>query len=74
MGGLNITIGFVASIILALMLNELRFKTMKRVLQTVSYLPHFVSWVVVASLAMSLFSTDGIVNEVLLIWGFWKNL
>lgn len=69
MGGLNITIGFVASIILALMLNELRFKTMKRVLQTVSYLPHFVSWVVVASLAMSLFSTDGIVNEVLINMG-----
>lgn len=69
MGGLNITIGFVAPIILALMLNELRFKTMKRVLQTVSYLPHFVSWVVVASLAMSLFSTDGIVNEVLINMG-----
>ncbi len=69
MGGLNITVGFVAPIILALMLNELRLKTMKCVLQTVSYLPHFVSWVVVASLAMSLFNTDGLVNEVLINMG-----
>lgn len=69
MGGLNITIGFAAPIILALMLNELRVKSLKRVVQTVSYLPHFVSWVVVASITMSLFSTEGVVNELLIKMG-----
>ncbi len=69
MGGLNITIGFAAPIILALMLNELRVKSLKRVVQTVSYLPHFVSWVVVASITLSLFSTEGVVNELLVKTG-----
>lgn len=65
MGGLNITIGFVSPIVLAMMLNELRAKRLKKVVQTVSYLPHFVSWVVVASITLSLFSTEGVVNEIL---------
>ena len=70
MGSLNITVGFAAPILLALLFNELRNGPMKRVVQTVSYLPHFVSWVVVASIAFSLLSSEGLLNEVLLNLGF----
>ena len=73
MGAINITVGFVTPIVLALMLNELRFMKVKKVVQTVSYLPHFVSWVVVASIAKSLFATDGVVNELLVKSGVLDN-
>lgn len=55
---LKFCIGFPAPIFLALMLNEVRHMAFKRVIQTVSYLPHFLSWVIVAGFAMSILSTD----------------
>jgi putative aldouronate transport system permease protein len=55
---LKLIIGFPAPIILALMLNEVRNRTYKRVIQTISYLPHFLSWVIVSGFALSLLSTD----------------
>ncbi|MFE0555119.1 ABC transporter permease [Paenibacillus sp. NPDC058910] len=64
--GLNILFGFPAPIILALLLNELRLKTFKKVVQTISYLPHFISWVVVASLLFTLLGNEGIINELLI--------
>lgn len=63
--GLRILFGFPAPIILALLMNELRNKTFKKVSQTISYLPHFISWVVVASLLFTLLSSEGLFNEVL---------
>ena len=65
LSGLRMTVGFIMPIILALMLDELRQGPFKKVVQTISYLPYFVSWVVVASLAISLLNSDGVVNEVL---------
>lgn len=63
---LKFFIGFPAPILLALMLNEVRNMAFKRVVQTVSYLPHFLSWVIVAGFAMSLLSTDnGSINILL---------
>lgn len=63
---LKLCIGFPAPIILALMLNEVRHMLFKRIVQTVTYLPHFMSWVIVAGLTMSMFSTDsGSVNILL---------
>lgn len=63
---LKFGIGFPAPILLALMLNEVRHMMFKRVIQTVSYLPHFMSWVIVAGLIMSMLSTDnGSVNILL---------
>jgi putative aldouronate transport system permease protein len=60
---LKFFIGFPAPILLALMLNEIKNMAFKRVVQTVSYLPHFISWVIVAGFVMSLLSTDnGSVN------------
>lgn len=54
------------AVLLALMLSELRSRRFRKVVQTVSYLPHFISWVVVASLVQTFFSLDGgIVNSLL---------
>ena len=63
---LDLILGFPVPIILALMLNELRFKKFKRVSQTILYLPHFLSWVIIASVALSLFKPEsGLVNILL---------
>lgn len=63
---LDLIVGFPVPIILALMLNELRFKKFKRVSQTILYLPHFLSWVIIASVALSLFKPEsGLVNILL---------
>jgi putative aldouronate transport system permease protein len=67
--GLNIALGFPAPIILALLLHEMRSKTTKKAIQTISYLPHFISWVVAASLVYTMFGSDGVVNEVLMKLG-----
>lgn len=66
MSVINLTFGFTSAIMLAIMLNELRGIFFKRVVQTISYLPHFISWVVAANLIMNMLSIDGIVNTVLL--------
>lgn len=61
----HLTIGFPAPIILALLLNELRAERFKRVVQTSSYLPHFISLVVVAGMVVSFLASDGPVNSAL---------
>ena len=68
---LDLAVGFPMPIILALMLNELRFQTFKKVTQTVLYLPHFLSWAVIGSLALTMFRTgSGLVNIVMTNWGW----
>ncbi|WP_411552437.1 ABC transporter permease [Paenibacillus lautus] len=63
---LKFFIGFPAPIILALMLNEVRHMFFKRVVQTITYLPHFMSWVIVAGLTTALLATEnGSVNMLL---------
>lgn len=60
---LDLIIGFPAPIILALLLNELAFKRFKRVTQTIVYMPHFLSWIIISGLALQLLTpTDGLVN------------
>lgn len=60
---MKIVIGFPIPIIMALMINEVRSTVAKRVLQTVMYLPHFISWVIVGALFMNILGTTGIVNK-----------
>lgn len=67
MSTINLILGFTTAIALALLLNEVRNLVFKRVTQTISYLPHFLSWVVAASIVQQTLSTDGIINQ-LLIW------
>lgn len=62
---LKLICGFPAPILFALMINEVTHVKYKKVVQTLSYLPHFVSWVVVISLMQKLFSPyNGIVNDI----------
>ncbi|WP_035185858.1 ABC transporter permease [Alteribacter aurantiacus] len=62
--------GFPAPIILALLLNELRLMFVKRTLQTVLYLPHFLSWVIVGGLVITFLSPNsGIINEIIRTFG-----
>ena len=60
---------FPIPIVLALLLNELRGRCFKRFVQTVSYLPHFMSIVIVAGMILQLLSLDGTVNQVLQAFG-----
>ena len=60
---LDLVIGFPAPIILAILLNELTFKRFKKVTQTIVYLPHFLSWIIISGIAMKLLAPGaGIVN------------
>ena len=63
---LDLVIGFPVPIIFALILNELVFKRFKRVVQTVAYMPHFLSWVIIYGLALQIFApTTGFLNMIL---------
>lgn len=53
---MNLVVGFPMPIILALLLNELRNEKYKKVIQTFSYLPHFISWVTLSGLFIQLLS------------------
>lgn len=65
--GLKLTIGFVCPIVFAVFLNEMHRDGIKKVIQTVSYLPHFISWTVCATLLFDFLKADGgAVNEILL--------
>ena len=64
---LKLTIGFVCPIVFAIFLNEMRSQGIKKTVQTVSYLPHFISWTVCAMLMMDFLSVDnGAFNEILM--------
>ncbi len=63
---LDLLIGFPVPILLALLLNELRFRRFKRLSQTILYLPHFLSWVIIASVSYQVFRPDtGLLNVVM---------
>ncbi len=68
---LDLVAGFPAPIILALVLNELKYPKFKRITQTVAYMPHFLSWVIISGLALQLLApSTGLVNIVLNRIGF----
>ncbi|MGO4183824.1 protein lplB [Paenibacillus sp. FSL A5-0031] len=67
MSTMGLIVGFTIPVIFALLLNEIRGQFFKRSVQTISYLPHFVSWVVVAGLVTKMLSTDGgAINQLLM--------
>lgn len=67
---LNLVFGFLFSILFALLLNEIRLSKFKKITQTVSYLPHFLSWVIVCSLISNILSSsDGMLNNILMSIG-----
>lgn len=67
---MGLILGFTVPIVFAILLNEVRKKAFKSTLQTITYLPHFVSWVVVAGIVTKVLSIDGgVVNQVLTATG-----
>ena len=62
---LGLIVGFPAPIILAVLITELRGKKFKKFTQTVSYLPHFLSWVIYGGICLELLSADGVVNRIM---------
>lgn len=69
LGGLSLLICFPMPILLALLLNELRVRWFKRIVQTVSYLPHFMSIVIVAGMIFQIFSIQGTINQLIGVLG-----
>ena len=68
-GVLELLVVFPAPILFALILNEIRQPRLKKVYQTVSYLPHFLSVVIVCSIFIGLFSYDGLINKIVTYFG-----
>lgn len=67
---LDLLIGFPAPIILAILLNEVVFYRFKRVTQTVVYLPHFLSWIIISGMAFQLLApSSGVINQFLVKLG-----
>lgn len=62
---LDLIFGFPMPIILAIMLYEMRSVKIKRVYQTLMYLPHFLSWIIIGGIVTKMFGTRGIVNNVI---------
>jgi len=69
---INLVFGTVSSVLLAILLNEVRNKGFKRTVQTVTYLPHFLSMVIVVGMAQNIFSSNGPVNAMLMSLGLVK--
>jgi len=70
---INTSLGFITAISFALLLNEVKKILFKRAIQTISYLPHFLSWVIVTGLVSTMLSTDGgAINSVFMALGFIK--
>ena len=67
---LDVIFGFPAPIILALLLNELTSERFKRAVQTVTYMPHFISLVVVVGMVIDFLARDGLINQLLAPFGF----
>nr|WP_223285305.1 ABC transporter permease subunit [Paenibacillus sp. PL91] len=61
----KIILGLLVPIVFALLLNEVRLKVFKSTVQTIVYLPHFMSWVVLGTMLSMIFSYDGMVNGLL---------
>jgi len=73
MAAIKLVLGTVFSILVAVLVNETRSKFARRSVQTISYLPHFVSWVVAANIFLNVLSPDsGILNNILMAFGIIK--
>lgn len=66
---LNLVMGFWVPIVFALLVNELRENRFKKFVQTASYMPHFISSVIVAGMVLSFVSSDGLLNQLLNLFG-----
>ena len=72
MGVLNLVTTFIMAILFAILLNEVRTVWWKKTIQTISYLPHFLSWIIVTGILHDALSSTGIVNELLVNLGIFE--
>lgn len=70
---LKLLIGFIIPIILAIMIYELGMGRFKKMVQTISYLPHFLSWIVLGGMLITWLSTSGLFNQILIGLGVISN-
>lgn len=70
MGVLNLVTSFIMAIVFAILLNEVRNRFFKKPIQTISYLPHFLSMIIVTGILHDALSANGIVNEILVNLNF----
>jgi putative aldouronate transport system permease protein len=68
----KLLLGMLVAVGFAILLNEIRNFGLKSCIQTITYLPHFLSWVVLASVVVNMFSLDGTVNQILTSIGLSK--
>lgn len=68
----KIILGTIMAIAFAILLNEIRIKFFKKTVQTIVYLPHFLSWVVLAAVVVNMVNLDGAVNQLLQMIGIDK--
>lgn len=71
---MKIVANLIAPLLFALMLNELRLMILRRWIQTIVYLPHFLSWVILGGIVLDLFSYNGPVNQLAALFGFQPKL
>lgn len=71
---MKIVANLIAPLLFALMLNELRLMILRRWIQTIVYLPHFLSWVILGGIVLDLFSYNGPVNQLSALFGFQPKL
>lgn len=69
MGVINLVATFFMAILFAILLNDVKSRGGKKVVQTISYLPHFLSWIIVTGILHDVLSGTGIVNEILMKTG-----
>ena len=72
MGVLNLVTSTIMAILFAILLNEIRSSIAKKTVQTISYLPHFLSWIIVTGILHDALSASGIINELLMKFGIIK--
>jgi len=65
MGVLNLITTFIMAILFAILLNEIRTTLIKKGIQTISYMPHFLSWIIVTGILHDALSANGVVNEII---------
>jgi putative aldouronate transport system permease protein len=65
LNGLDLIVGFPAPIILAILINELAFKKFKKISQTILYMPHFLSWVIIGGIVTQLLAPTGMINSLI---------
>lgn len=69
LASMKIVMNLLVPLVFAILLNELRLRLFKRWVQTIVYIPHFLSWVILAGILVEMLSLDGIVNRVIRVFG-----